>query len=143
MSFAPYIHFRGNCAEAMQAYANIVGATDLQIIRYADAPPSAGVPQGGGADKVMHSRLTAGGQTLMASDFPDHMAGAPQAAVSISHMVGYTAQGKAVFDYLAVGGEVVMPFGAILFQGLWYGQGPLWHTLDDYDARSLNQSTAH
>ena len=88
MSFAPYIHFQGNCAEAMQAYANIFGATDLQIMRYADAPPSAGVPQGGGADKVMHSRLTAGGQTLMASDFPDHMAGAPQAAVSISHMVG-------------------------------------------------------
>lgn len=115
MSFSPYLHFQGNCAEAMKAYADIFGATDLQIMRYADAPPTAGVPPGGGGDKVMHARLSVGGQSLMASDFPDHMKGDPQAAVSVSHMVQDVAVGKAVFDRLADRGAVIMPFGPTFF----------------------------
>lgn len=116
MSFSPYLHFQGNCAEAMQAYANIFGAKDLQIMRYKDAPPSAGLPPGSGSsDKVMHAHMTVGGQQLMASDFPDHMAGDPQAGVSVSHSVTDVAQGRAVFDRLADGGSVIMPYGPTFF----------------------------
>ncbi|MBS0564658.1 MAG: VOC family protein [Proteobacteria bacterium] len=115
MSFSPYLHFQGNCAQAMQAYAEIFGATDLQIMRYADAPPMTGVPAAKAPDKVMHSHMTVGGQALMASDFPDHMQGEPQAAVSVSHMVADVARGRAVFDRLAEGGAVIMPFGPTFF----------------------------
>lgn len=115
MSFSPYIHFQGNCADAMQVYAKVFGATDLQIMRYRDAPPSAGLPQGEHSDKVMHASLSVGGQTLMASDFPDHMPGDPQAAVSISHSVADAAQGSKIFDKLAEGGTVIMPYGPTFF----------------------------
>lgn len=114
MSFSPYIHFQGNCAEAMQEYANIFGATDLTVMRYSDAPPIPGM----GAtnpDKVMHAHFSANGQSLMASDWPDHMKGEPQASVSVSHMVKDVARGKEVFDQLAKGGEVSVPFGPTFF----------------------------
>ena len=110
MSFSPYIHFQGNCAEAMQAYAKIFGATDLQMMRYADAPPSAGMPSSG-SDKIMHAHLTAGGQPLMASDWPDGMPGEPQASVSVTHAVKDVARGRSIFDRLADGGAVTMPYG--------------------------------
>ena len=115
MSFAPYIHFQGNCADAMKAYADIFGAADLQLMRYGDAPPSAGLPPGDHSDKVMHSSLSVGGQTLMASDYPDHMKGEPQASVSISHDVSDAAHGKTIFDRLAEGGTIIMPYGPTFF----------------------------
>ena len=115
MSFAPYIHFQGNCADAMKAYADIFGAADLQLMRYSDAPPSAGLPSGDHSDKVMHSSLSVGGQTLMASDYPDHMKGEPQASVSISHGVSDAAPGKTIFDRLAEGGTIIMPYGPTFF----------------------------
>ena len=114
MSFSPYLHFQGSCAEAMQAYAALFGASDLTVMRYKDAPPSAQMSPDDG-EKVMHSQLTVGGQTLMASDYPAHMAGAPQAAVSINHTVTDMAHGQAVFDALAQGGAVFMPFGPTFF----------------------------
>jgi PhnB protein len=114
MSFSPYLHFQGNCAEAMQAYATIFGAGDLMIMRYKEAPPNAQM-QASDSDKVMHSQLTVGGQMLMASDYPAHMAGAPQAAVSISHSVTDMARGQTVFDALAKGGDIIMPFGPTFF----------------------------
>ena len=84
-------------------------------MRYSDAPPNAGVPPGAASDKVMHSSLSVGGQMLMASDFPDHMKGEPQAAVSIAHRAADAAAGKAVYDRLAQGGAVVVPYGPAFF----------------------------
>jgi PhnB protein len=112
MSFTPYIHFQGNCAEAMEAYARIFGATDLHMWRYKDAPPDAGMTP---SDKVMHAAMTVGGQRLMASDFPPGMEGDPQKAVSVSHSVKDVDQGRKLFDQLAEGGAVAMPFGPTFF----------------------------
>lgn len=109
MSFSPYLHFQGNCAEAMQFYADVFGATDLMLWRYADAPPDSGMPTGG--DGVMHASLTAGGQHLMASDYPPGMPGEAQAAVSVCHTVGEVEQGRAIFGKLLEGGAEVMPYG--------------------------------
>jgi PhnB protein len=113
MSFDPYLHFQGNCAEAMQFYAEMFGATDLQMMRYAEAP---GVPAPvTSPDLVIHAQFSVGGRMLMASDFPDGMQGDAQKAVSISHPVPDLATGRAVFDRLAEGGEVIMPFGPTFF----------------------------
>lgn len=115
MSFAPYLHFQGNCADAMRFYADVFGAGDLMMMRYSEAPPDAGMPagsgDGGGGDGVMHASLTAGGQYLMASDFPPGMAGEPQAAVSVTHTTDDVAKARIIFDRLVEGGTEVMPFG--------------------------------
>lgn len=111
MSFAPYLHFQGTCADAMRFYADVFGATDLMMMRYSEAPPDAGMSPGAGADGVMHASLTAGGQYLMASDFPPGMPGEAQAAVSVTHATDDLKRAQQVFDRLLDGGTEVMVFG--------------------------------
>ena len=67
MSFIPYLHFDGTCAEAMQFYADLFGATEVQILRYTDAPETEGLPP---SDRVMYSHIMLGDACLMASDQP-------------------------------------------------------------------------
>lgn len=112
MSFVPYLHFDGACAEAMAFYADVFGATDLQIMRYADAPPDA--QQGAPSDRVMHSQFSVEGATLMASDFPEGMA-QPQAAVSVMHVAKDLGAAARLCEKLASGGAVIMPFGPTFF----------------------------
>lgn len=109
MSFDPYIHFQGNCAAAMTAYAEIFAADDLRLMRYAqmsDAPPHLA-----NSNLVMHATLTVGDRVLMGSDFPPDVAGDPQKAVSISHYEPDNAKAKAIFDSLSEGGEEIMAWG--------------------------------
>lgn len=110
MAFDPYLHFQGNCAEAMAAYAALFGATDMMMMRYSEAPDPS--PEMAVSDLVMHASFTVDGRVLMASDYPPGMEGVPQASVTISHTVPDVASGQRVFDALAAGGTVLMPYGA-------------------------------
>ena len=40
MAFVPYIHFQGQCREAMAFYADVFGGT-LEVMTYAEAPEGA------------------------------------------------------------------------------------------------------
>ena len=106
--FVPYIHFRGNCADAMNFYAEVFGAGPPTIMRYSDAPEGEGTPA---SDGVMHAELQLGGGQLMASDYPSGMPGDEQRAVSVMHPVPDAEAGRRIFERLAEGGQVVMPFG--------------------------------
>lgn len=108
MSFNPYIHFQGNCREAMQAYAALFGG-ELMMMSYKDAPE--GPPEMKTSDLVMHASLTLADGALLGSDFPPGMEGDPQKAVTISHNATSVEAGKAVFEALAEGGAVLMPYG--------------------------------
>ena len=68
MSFDPYLHFRGDCAAAMEFYANVFAADDLFMMRYSEMPEAP--PVFADSDRVLHATLTLGGRMLMASDFP-------------------------------------------------------------------------
>jgi PhnB protein len=107
MSFDPYLHFQGTCREAMTTYQQIFGGT-LEISRYGEAPDAA--PEQRDSPLVMHAALTLGGRMLLASDFPPGFAGEAQQAVTISHIAGSAAEGQHLFDRLAEGGVVLMPY---------------------------------
>lgn len=107
MSFMPYIHFDGHCAQAMAFYMQVFGGTDLQLMTYADAPPDSGMPP---SDRIMHAQFNAMGGVLMASDFPQGQ-GEPQKAVSIMVAPPSLDAARQVFEALSEGGTVVMPFG--------------------------------
>lgn len=107
MSFDPYLHFQGNCREAMTAYQAIFGG-DLHLMPYAEAPDATAEMKA--SNLIMHSILTVSGRMLMASDFPPGWTGDPQAAVTVSHIAASPAAGQALFDRLAQGGQVIMPF---------------------------------
>lgn len=107
-----YLFFDGQCAEAMQHYQRVLGG-DLQVMRYADAPPDAQCPDmdASSAQRVMHALLKFPQAALMASDVP---AGNTYSGI---HGVGVTlnypdlAEARRAFDTLAEGGTVQMPFG--------------------------------
>ena len=107
MAFMPYIHFSGTCAEAMAFYLDVFDGTDMMMMRYDEAP--AGSP-GAGSDRIMHAQFNAAGATLMASDFPPGT-GETQQAMSVMIDPATVAEGQRLFDRLAEGGAVVMPFG--------------------------------
>ena len=108
MAFMPYIHFSGTCAEAMAFYADIFGASDLMMLRYDEAPETAGRIV---SDRIMHSQFAANGGVLMASDYPPGMA-EKQQAMSVMVDPETVAEGQRLFDRLAAGGGVLMPFAA-------------------------------
>jgi PhnB protein len=107
MSFDPYLHFQGNCREAMTAYHEVFGGT-LELLPYSAAPEaSAGMA---GSDRIMHAALTLEGRVLLASDFPPGFAGEPQAAVTVSHIAPSDSEARRVFAALAPGGAVLMDY---------------------------------
>lgn len=107
MSFDPYLHFQGNCREAMAAYQKIFGGT-LAIMDFAEMPDAP--PEMRSSALVMHSTLRVGDRNIMASDFPPGMAGDPQQAVTISHEAGSEAEARRVFAALGDGGSEIMAF---------------------------------
>ncbi|MBW6505859.1 MAG: VOC family protein [Rhodobacteraceae bacterium] len=110
MPFMPYIHFQGTCAEAMAFYADLFGATDLQMMRYSDAPGAEAAP----SDRVMHAQFSAAGGVLMASDFPPG-SGDAQAGMSVMATPATFDEGKRIHDALVKGGAEIVPFGPSFF----------------------------
>lgn len=112
MPTLPYLHFDGTCAEALTFYATVLDGTNLQMMRYADAPD---VPETMKSPRVMHGQVTIGDGTLMASDAPEGQGGAPQASVSVMQSAPDVATGARWFAALAEGGAVVAPYGPSFF----------------------------
>jgi PhnB protein len=108
MSFCPYLGFGGNCREAMTFYADIFGATDLEFMTGADAPPGAMGSDWG--DKIMHSQFSMGGVPLMGADAPPDWFKA-QAGVSVFHGARDKPDAERIFGRLSEGATINMPLG--------------------------------
>jgi len=110
MHFIPYIHFEGRCAEAMAFYADLFGATDLQLLRYCEAPGGQALP----SDRIMHAQFSAAGASLMASDYPPGPSDR-QAGMSVMISPATVAEGQRLYLALAVEGAEIMPYGPSFF----------------------------
>ncbi|TNC69822.1 VOC family protein [Rubellimicrobium roseum] len=113
MPTIPYLHFRGDCAEALAFYAGALGGTDLALLRYADSPNASEAAKG--SDRVMHGQLRLGDGMLMASDVPPGMEGHPQQGVSVMQTFPEPAAAHQAFDRLTDGGTVIQPFAPTFF----------------------------
>jgi len=103
-----YLFFDGNCAEAMRFYQRTLGG-ELTMMTNAESPAAAHTPPAD-ANRIMHARLAFDGRTLMASDW---MTGRPyEGKKGFSLAVAYptVAEAKRVFEALAQGGQITMPF---------------------------------
>jgi len=65
---APYIHFDGNCREAIDFYVDTLGATVVDSMTYGEAP-GAQAPEGE-RDWIVYASLLIGDRPLMMSDAP-------------------------------------------------------------------------
>lgn len=109
----PYLHFQGNCAQAMAAYQAALGG-ELTLMRYGDMPEAP--PELAGSDLVMNAALVTDELgTLRASDFPPGVSGEAQAAVTVCLELGDAERGRQLFDELAAGGAVIQPYGPSFF----------------------------
>lgn len=105
----PYVFYDGHCAEALEAYAKIFEAPAPEMMRVRDSPMAEEMP-GKGA-MVMHGSVRIGEGWLYASD---DITGDPQAMAGCSIAVSLPTveAARRVFDALAEGGTVRMPFEA-------------------------------
>lgn len=111
MSFAPSLGFRGNAREAMTFYADVFGASDLEIRPFSSFPPDQRPP--GTDDMVMHAHFSEGpGAPLLASDMPDGMDGDISSSISVFHAAPSIARAAAIYEGLVQGGTVIMPMAA-------------------------------
>ena len=120
MHIQPYLFFNGTCEKAFEFYAEALGGKINELHRYSEMPPQ----EGGGDDgcgpmtpeqkeefgrKIMHVNLAVDGQiVLMGSDSPQDEGALRGASISIG--IVDVEQGRKVFEALAEGGEVKMPF---------------------------------
>ena len=112
-----YLHFDGNCREAMTFYKGCLGGElVLQIVE--DSPIADQMPQEARQD-ILHSTLTTGGFVLMASD----MMPAPRVrgnSVSLCIACSSEEELSRFFSSLSSGGNVTCPVGK-QFWGATFG----------------------
>jgi PhnB protein len=118
IALTPYLHFNGNCEEALNAYKAIFDGTIEDLQRYGVMNPSAKPDQ---KNKIIHAVLKFGGCTVLASDsFGDRATGNGTTNTALSLDYPDAQQAKQVFDQLAQGGQVGVPFEK-QFWGAWHG----------------------
>jgi len=110
MKLEPYLHFAGNCEEALQTYARIFKGEIVDVNRYAGSPMEAQAPPDWG-NKIMHSTFRGQGVELMAAD-SIHQSESSTGGGRITLSIGTpdVAEGERIFNGLAEGGTVTMPY---------------------------------
>lgn len=116
ISLDPYLIFNGNCAAAMNFYAQALGGKVEMMMNYG-ASPVANECATDSAERVMHARLRLGERSIMASDCP---LGQPYDGMrSISVCLSYASVEEAsrVYEVLREGGEVRMALAPTFWAG--------------------------
>ena len=113
MKIVTSLTFKGNCREAFEFYARVLGGKITAAFPYGDGPPDMPVgPQY--RDWLMHAWLEVGDQAIMGADMDTDWApnvDKPRNGFDVSLHTGDAIEAKRWFDGLSDGGKVVMPFG--------------------------------
>jgi PhnB protein len=109
MKLLAHLHFKGNCREAFEYYAALFGGEIVFAITYGEMPDGANTPAAI-RDRIAHARVDFGGEFLLGTDPPDDRYQAPQ-GFNVTALVETPGEAERVFNQLAEGGKVVMPFG--------------------------------
>lgn len=115
MKIVTSLSFRGQCRDAFEFYAKVLGGKITAAMPYGDAPPGMGMPDTDGKYKnwLMHCWLEVGDQALMGADMD--VAWAPNVdkaknGFDVTLHTNDKAEGQRWFDQLSEGGKAVMPF---------------------------------
>ncbi|WP_144159044.1 VOC family protein [Paraburkholderia sp. BCC1885] len=112
MEIQSYIFFDGRCEQAIQFYTDKIGAEVQLKLHYKDAPPDANRQVDPKFDNmVMHASVKIGSSVLMMSDncMSDTVT---HDGFKLSLTANDAAHGEKLFNALAEGGKVDMPWQA-------------------------------
>jgi PhnB protein len=108
MQMNPYLTFDGRCEEAFKFYQKVLGGNIEAMMTHEGTPAAEHVPAEW-RSKIMHARLVFGGNVLMGSDGPPGRR-EPMKGFSVTLGTDDPAEAERVFNALAEGGTVAMPF---------------------------------
>jgi len=118
MQIENYLFFDGRCEEALQFYSRALEGKVQDLMRYGGSPADNGQLPQGWHDKVLHAIFDAQGARFMASDAMPGMSPTSYGGFAMSvYIAGDAARARKVFDALADGGEVTMPFAPPFWGG--------------------------
>ena len=113
-----YLSFSGNCEEALNFYAKCLGGKVSTIMRYEGSPMDGKELPADWKQKVMHATVEADGAQIMGSDMPPNYPLNGYSGFSVSVWVkDGVDKARKIFDALAAGGEVTMPFAPPFWGG--------------------------
>ena len=107
MKTTPYLNFNGDCREAFEFYADVLGGKVEAMISHGDSPIAGDVPPEM-HDAIMHAFLVAGDVELMASDAMGGKYDQP-AGLYVALHVESPDEADRIFHAFAEGGTVTMP----------------------------------
>ncbi|EUJ24473.1 glyoxalase [Listeria grandensis FSL F6-0971] len=137
---AIFLHFTGNCREALDYYAEIFEVTPKGVATYGEAPPTspnASEESAANADRIMYSEIDVRGLRVMMSDMPDGLPATVGDNVSIVLESDNLEDLKAIFSKFEKDSKIYMPL-AETFWSKGYGMlgdkfGTQWHfSYDDF-----------
>lgn len=106
-SGCPYLIFDGNCKEAFEYYAEVLGGTIEELMTHRESPIANDTAKED-LDKVLHARLNLGSLTLMASDSSKSHYAKPQ-GMHVQIQPTSEAEAERIYQALAKNGDVQMP----------------------------------
>ncbi|MDT4968037.1 MAG: PhnB protein [Acidobacteriota bacterium] len=104
-----YLTFDGNAAEALAFYAQCLDGKVLFSMTWGESPMAADMPPEA-SNRIMHATLAARGHKLMAADAPPGYPFEGYKGFSLSVQSSDVKEGEQLFNSLAAGGIVTMPF---------------------------------
>jgi len=110
MQVNPYLTFNGQCANALKFYEQLLGGKVTFTQTWGESPMCDSMPPE--AQKlIMHSTLQLGESQLMCADSPSDHYQKPQ-GIHIALHFNDPKEGERIFNGLAEGGQIEMPFQA-------------------------------
>jgi len=113
MKIVTSLSFQGQCREAFEFYADVLGGRITAALTYGEGPPEMA-----GEEKyrswLMHCWLEAGDQALMGADMDTGWApnvDKPKNGFDVTLHTADLAEGRRWYDRLSEGGKPGMPFG--------------------------------
>ena len=113
MKIVTSLSFRGQCREAFDFYADVLGGKVTAAFPYGAAPPDMPITDDKYKDWLMHCWLEVGDQALMGADMAPEFApniDKPKNGFDVTFHSEDGGEVRRVFDALSQGGKVTMPF---------------------------------
>ena len=110
MHLNPYLNFNDQCEAALNFYCQILGGKLDMLMRCGESPMRNDIPEER-QHQVMHAQISVGTQIIMGADIsPECRASSGPGPIALTLNYDNTDEARHVFDALAAGGQVQMPF---------------------------------